>query len=770
MNGADIVSGEREQHLTEILLAYLEALQAGEAPDRGELLARHPEVAAELAEFFASRDHVEHLAAPLRAAAGLSSSAPPTARPSDTAPPRAATHPAAGGAGRVGDFRLLREIGRGGMGVVYEAEQVSLGRRVALKILPFAASLDPKQLQRFKNEAQAAALLHHSGIVPVHAVGCEDGVHYYAMQYIEGHSLAVLIEGGGSSVEGRGSRTDQPDQTGTPARAPSVLDPRPSIPHPRSPARYRRVAELGVKAAEALEHAHQLGVIHRDVKPANLLLDPAGNLWITDFGLALFQADAGLTHSGELLGTLRYMSPEQAAARRGLVDHRTDIYSLGLTLYELLTGGPAFGGNDRHDLLRRIAVEDPPPPRTFDHAIPVDLETVLLKATAKNPAERYATAQELADDLRRFLDDRPVLARRPGLLERARKWSRRHRAVVGSAVACLLLLLVGLAVSTLLIARAHADTLAALERERQKAQEAIDQRARAEQSFEQARRVVDYFTRLGEEDLAGVPHLQGLRRRVLETALAYYQDFIRQRRDDPSLRDKLGASEARVTRLLGELSALEGSGHFLLLTSPAVQKDLGLSDGQKAEVAAWSRRQSEAWRENLLAMRKLTREQRRAKSVEQARATEGAIAEILTAEQLQRLRQIALQVQQHGPNGFAGAEVADLLKITPEQKKRILALHDDATLALWEPLLQEPYRPLGRKRQEEIFKETREKVMQVLTAEQKARWRELTGEPFVADFGFLPAFGPGPPLGPPPPGGFGMRPPPPGKAGAPPPR
>src|SRR5262249_23357129 len=180
-----------------------------------------------------------------------------------------------------------------------------------------------------------------------------------------------------------------------------------------SPAFFRIIAQLGVQAAEALEHAHGLGVIHRDIKPANLLLEGGGHLWVADFGLARFQTEGSLTQTGEVVGTLRYMSPEQALGRHALVDQRTDVYSLGATLYELRTWHAVHAGRDREKLLRQIEREEPRPPRQRNPAVPADLETVVLKALAKEPAERYATAQALADDLRRFLEDRPILARRP---------------------------------------------------------------------------------------------------------------------------------------------------------------------------------------------------------------------------------------------------------------------------------------------------------------------------------------------------------------------
>jgi WD40 repeat protein len=234
----------------------------------------------------------------------------------------------------------------------------------------------------------------------------------------------------------------------------------------RDPAYFRTVAALGVQGAEALEHAHQLGVIHRDIKPANLLVDGRGHLWVTDFGLAQFQQGGGLTMTGDLVGTLRYMSPEQALAHRVAVDHRTDVYSLGATLYELLALEPPFRGTDRQELLRQIAFEEPRAPRRLNPAIPAELETIVLKALAKNPDERYATAQELADDLRRFLEDKPIRARRPTLAQKVKKWARRHPGMVWTAALSALLLLActaaELAVNNALIRQEEKKTAAAL--------------------------------------------------------------------------------------------------------------------------------------------------------------------------------------------------------------------------------------------------------------------------------------------------------------------
>src|SRR5262249_20722288 len=216
-----------------------------------------------------------------------------------------------------------------------------------------------------------------------------------------------------------------PPAVATPATRPVLWDQLTTQRSGGHPEFYRTVVRLVLQAAEALEYAHAMGVVHRDIKPANLLVDDRGNLWITDFGLAQFHADAGLTGTGDLLGTLRYMSPEQASGQRTRIDHRTDVYSLGATIYELLARRPLHDGADRATLLHQILHEEARPLRALDRSVPAELETILLKAVAKDPDERYATAGDLAADLRRFLEDRPILARRPSLWEQTRKWARR---------------------------------------------------------------------------------------------------------------------------------------------------------------------------------------------------------------------------------------------------------------------------------------------------------------------------------------------------------
>jgi serine/threonine protein kinase len=471
-----------------------------------------------------------------------------------------------GGSGVLGDYQILREVGRGGMGVVYEAMQISLGRRVALKVLPFAAAMDPRHLQRFQVEAQAAAHLHHGSIVPVFSVGSDRGVHFYAMQFIEGRSLAEFISdlraaAEGGRIEPDGGRVKSPDPASRPTAttcepgAGDVLatfaleDPRypgtqggasrrPESATTTSPigkkAFFASVARLGVQAAEALEHAHGLGVLHRDVKPANLLVDAHGHLWVTDFGLARFQGSHELTLTGDLVGTLRYMSPEQALGKQGVMDHRTDVYSLGTTLYELLTLRPAFDGRDRQELLRQIGLEEPTAPRRFNPSLPRDLETIVLKAMAKEPDDRYSTAEELANDLRRFLEDKPIRARRPTPAEQAAKWARRHRRPLWAAAVVLVL--------------AGAIGSALLWQEKRQTQKALQAAQESNRAFREAHRrerktlslifnASDAMTMNAMGTISMYRNFKGVDvPQFYRIALKFYEEIVEQSSKDPSLR------------------------------------------------------------------------------------------------------------------------------------------------------------------------------------------------------------------------------------------
>jgi serine/threonine protein kinase len=441
-----------EDRIGELAELFLERHRRGERPAVEDDASAHPELAGEIRRLFPALLLMEEL------------KPAPVDDVFDTSP------------ARLGDYRILREVGRGGMGVVYEAEQESLGRRVALKVLGAQGLRDPKQLLRFQREARAAAKLHHTNIVPVFGVGESEGVHYYVMQFIPGLGLdAVLRElrrlrdpapetetdsgcvirrgRARAAVMARSLMTGlfplepccvkpprRPDNTplgaaqSLPADAssPAVL---PGQSEPSSAAdstrRYTRsVAMIGIQVAEALEYAHRQGTLHRDIKPSNLLLDGQGTVWVADFGLAKASDSDDLTHPGDIVGTVRYMAPERFEGR---CDARSDVYALGLTLYELLARRPAFDKSDRAELVLQVTGAEPPRLRTLDPTIPRDLETVVHKAIEREPSRRFADAVTLADDLRRFLDGRPVRARRISQTEHAWRWSRRNPAIVALA-------------------------------------------------------------------------------------------------------------------------------------------------------------------------------------------------------------------------------------------------------------------------------------------------------------------------------------------------
>jgi hypothetical protein len=452
-----------------VLERYLADLQEGHAPPREELLASHPDLATQLEACLAGIEFIHR-----------------TAQPPDGTPQR------------LGDFRIVREIGRGGMGVVYEAEQLSLKRRVALKVLRFGVADDPEAQRRFHREAETVGRLHHTNIVPVFAVGCERGVHYYAMEYIEGRTLACVLE-----------------EAARESRPLDVSD----------------VARWGLAAAQALAHAHERSVIHRDIKPSNLLLDGDGRLWLTDFGLARTALDMTLTSSGALLGTPRYMSPEQASGSPSL-DPRSDLFSLGVTLYELATGRPAFEASTPHEVITRILTEEPARPRRLRPTLPADFETICLKCLYKEPGRRYASAADLAEDLRRFLAGEAIRARRLPPWERAWRWAKRRPAgasLLAVSVLSLIAFVTGLAW--------HAHTL-------------NEERLRAEAHLHKAREAVDDLLQVAKSDLINQPHLEQLRKRLLERAARIYEELLQEEARDPAVRFEA----ARVTASLANIS------------------------------------------------------------------------------------------------------------------------------------------------------------------------------------------------------------------------
>ena len=488
-------SEARSEIVMELAEEFLERYRKGERPGLKEYADRHPELAGEIREVFPAMAMMENIAIQDDSLVGEQTEAQGTgiseARLLE----------------QLGDFRIIREIGHGGMGVVYAAEQVSLGRQVALKVLSSQMLRDSKHRRRFEREAKAAAKLHHTNIVPVFGVGEHEGSAYYVMQYIQGLGLDQVIEelqrmraGGKGSADapavprsaatrgdlsvadmahsllngrfdlagdaktpagteiaatlattpsgGHAFTTDDRTDGATPlardtkTRSTPASISRSSVilpgassdggPSRSGPATYwQSVARIGVQVADGLEYAHRQGVLHRDIKPSNLLLDSRGTVWVTDFGLAKTEDHQNLTHTGDILGTLRYMPPE---AFEGKFDARGDVYALGLTLYELLALRPAFDDRDRHRLVKRVMHESPERLEQLNREIPRDLVTIVHKAIAREPDHRYVDAEAMEKDLGRFLEGRPILVRRVSATERTWRWCRRNPVIAGMLV------------------------------------------------------------------------------------------------------------------------------------------------------------------------------------------------------------------------------------------------------------------------------------------------------------------------------------------------
>jgi WD40 repeat protein len=415
---------DRERRLDEVLGAFLVDEAQGVAPSPTEVIARHPELAHELASLFADRRQVQGLLEPLLppkvAAIAVSAAAqdPSKAQVTDVGPTEDAGAAAPDGDGRCqavdpllgsrlryfGDYELKAVLGRGGMGVVYRAHQLSLDRPVALKLIRGGVLAGDDDLRRFQNEAEAVALLDHPGIVTVYEVGQHDGQRYFSMRLVPGTNLGDRLT----------AYRDDP----------------------------RAAAALLAEVAEAVHHAHVRGILHRDLKPANILVDDAGRPHITDFGLAKrVEADAELTATGAVLGTPAYMAPEQALGRRGAITTATDVHGLGSVLYALLTALAPFRGDSVVDTLTKVKEQPPEPPRRLNAKVPRDLEVICLKCLEKDPQRRYPSAEALANDLRRYLAREPITARRATRWERTWRWCRRNPvvAVLETAVAGLLI-------------------------------------------------------------------------------------------------------------------------------------------------------------------------------------------------------------------------------------------------------------------------------------------------------------------------------------------
>ena len=620
-----------EHDLETLAAQFIELHRDGQRPAIEEYAIQHPKLADEIRELFPTMIALEKLKEKKQLAT------PPSRLPS--------------GIKQLGDFRIIGEIGRGGMGIVYEAEQLSLGRRVAVKVLPQQSLLRPKQLERFQREAMLAARLHHTNIVPVFGVGHDDGYHYIVMQFIDGVGLDEIIyqlscwsvdKNGGDDFafelgENRTSQISEsarsllagdfqnrprkqlaaersPKTRDNAAETVALIDPdtrESSTEHAQAseapseatspatvrnetranassdkadvgsapessdsaatrrikdrlgPAYWRSVARLGQQAASAIAYAHSQETMHRDLKPGNLLLDATGHLWVADFGLAkAVEQQQGISRTGDVVGTLAYMAPEQLS---GKPEARSDIYSLGLTLYEMLTLQPAYDGRDGYSqMIRKVSEGKLASPRKLNPEAPNELETIVLKAIAREPNARYATAQDLADDLNRFLDDRPILATRASLTEHAWRWSRRNPLAAGlvGLVASLMFALAGV------LAFAYASTNSAL-------QEQIAEKQKTESTLEISLIVLDQiYERIAPDrvsandwsvadddgkalEIAATPSMSPVTEAILEDLIAAYEEFAKIDTDNRVLKIKAAKAQRRSGEIQFRLGKYE---------------------------------------------------------------------------------------------------------------------------------------------------------------------------------------------------------------------
>ncbi len=493
-------NSSRDMTIDKLIDQFVEQLRDGQNPSIGGYQARYPELADDIEELFPMLMELED-----------------QKESGETNQSRLAIDVPE----RLGEYVIVRELGRGGMGVVYEALHETMQRRVALKVLPRALTDRQQFLERFIREARSAGQLHHTNIVPVFEVGDFDGYYFYSMQYIHGQNLDTVIDELRRFSRSERNETEliketrvlESDSVVSATATVSLLKgfaKKPNLAIDEAQAKpdtaeksdrhrldqsnmmaanpssewsqvgestdnyFHRVAHVGIQVADALEFAHEHGVLHRDIKPGNLILDTAGVVWVTDFGLAKNDGD-NLTHTGDVVGTLRYMAPERF---EGQVDRRSDVYSLGLTLYELCTLEFAFGENDRAKLVKQVMGQSPVPPRHIRPEIPKDLETVIVKATARDTIDRYQSAEELSADLKRFLKGSPVKARRVSLSERVWRWSKRHPSRA-ALVVCLTLLITTLLVGSIFVAYRENNHAGDLEAENRRARESAQKAIRS---------------------------------------------------------------------------------------------------------------------------------------------------------------------------------------------------------------------------------------------------------------------------------------------------
>lgn len=594
------LSPEVEEHIANLLDGYLERIERGERIDPAELQAEYPDWAPILLEYIEGLQLLQHGAAGLRDSdsshPGLrlkfplndTSTDSRAANSTDNAQPDpGGSHDADSLAVRcLGDYELIRPVARGGMGIVYEARQKSLNRRVALKVLPFAATLDRKQIVRFEHEARSAGQLHHDHIVPVYEVGSDRGIYFYAMQFIDGVTVRQLIDflrdttwppaaaarPAEVSLTRSGAPTDLPqseltqpelmqaelmqaDQTVSSAgdsderEHAELLGAWAVLFRQRSSEYVRQCVAVGLQVAQALQAAHECGIVHRDIKPSNLLLSQHGKAWVTDFGLAVGQTPAHLTKSGELIGTLQYMSPEQTRGSARLVDGRTDVYSLGVTLYELLSLKAPFEEGSQPVVMHRIETGSCCRLRSIAPWVPRELEYVVLKAMAVNPEDRYGSAEELADDLQRFLAGQSPWARPFPFWHRVRRWCERNRWLVAAGVA-------GLAAHSLI----STSLMLWGARQNQLQHQALRQSAA---NLEEARSAIENFGLRAAVLLGNTPATHQVRQAILSDVLAYHRRLLAQSTDSPQLKRDAALAYGKIGKLESELGDLESAAKSL---------------------------------------------------------------------------------------------------------------------------------------------------------------------------------------------------------------
>jgi serine/threonine protein kinase len=467
---------------------------------------------------------------------------------------------------RLGEFRLIAPLGGGGMGVVYLAQQEGLGRKVALKLIRPENMYFPGARDRFRREVDAVAKLQHPGIVPIYTVGEENGVPYFAMELVEGKTIAQCVE----ALRGRDPAELTADDLRVVlgAKVAASTTTRGSSASHSTVLRGRWVEvclRLVREVALALAHAHERGVLHRDVKPSNVMITPEGRVLLLDFGLAISQDASRLTRSGSMLGSRPYMAPEQVLGKHREISVVTDVYGLGVLLYELLTLNLPYSPEPPEELDRKIIEGNAEAPSKHNSAVPWDAATVCLTAMDQDPKRRYATADAFARDVTNVLELRPIEARAPSALLRTRRFVQRHPAA-SVALGLSLLVAVGGPAAYAFAERARRievagfnAELSALNAQLAAALEAANEsRARAEGSFRSALRAVDLMlSEVGSKELSDVPLMEGVRRRLLEQALAFYRSFLEERGDDPEVERRVAEGHDRIARILQQLGRHE---------------------------------------------------------------------------------------------------------------------------------------------------------------------------------------------------------------------